>query len=191
MKTGALPKQLDLRGLAARGVHIEGTVSPEDLPRLADSGIGVVESGSAAFDFRRDEEALSSLAKLLFSKHMRYSLLLLSALFAWTAQGQTTFNVDMTCAPEGFTDVFVTGPWCGWCANDTYNNMTDPEGDGVYSVTVADLVGTVEYKYAINGFDDQENLINDMVDGATCAPITGARHAQLTTLAASLSTTRK
>ena len=103
---------------------------------------------------------------------MRYSLLLLSALFAWTAQGQTTFNVDMTCAPEGFTDVFVTGPWCGWCANDTYNNMTDPDGDGVYSVTVADLVGTVEYKYAINGFDDQENLINDMVNGASCAPVT-------------------
>ena len=103
---------------------------------------------------------------------MRYSFLLLSALFAWTAQGQTTFNVDMTCAPEGFTDVFVTGPWCGWCANDVYNTMTDPDGDGVYSVTVADLVGTVEYKYAINGFNDQENLVNDMVDGATCAPVT-------------------
>ncbi len=103
---------------------------------------------------------------------MRYSFLLLSALFAWTAQGQTTFNVDMTCAPEGFTDVFVTGPWCGWCANDTYNTMTDPDGDGVYTVTVADLVGTVEYKYAINGFADQENLVNDMVDGASCAPVT-------------------
>ena len=57
MKTGALPKQLDLRGLAARGVNIEGTVSPEDLPRLADSGIAIADSGSAAFDFRRDEEA--------------------------------------------------------------------------------------------------------------------------------------
>ena len=57
MKTGALPKQLDLRGLAARGVNIEGTVSPEDLPRLADSGIAIAGSGSAAFDFRRDEEA--------------------------------------------------------------------------------------------------------------------------------------
>ena len=57
MKTGALPKQLDLRGLAARGVHIEGTVSSEDLPRLADSGIAIADSGSAAFDFRRDEEA--------------------------------------------------------------------------------------------------------------------------------------
>ena len=62
MKTGALPKQLDLRGLAARGVRIEGTVSPEDLPRLADSGIGIVESGAATFDFRRDEEARYVLA---------------------------------------------------------------------------------------------------------------------------------
>ena len=57
MKTGALPKQLDLRGLAARGVQISGTVSPDDLPRLAESGIGIVDLGSAAFDFRRDEEA--------------------------------------------------------------------------------------------------------------------------------------
>ena len=32
--------------------------------------------------------------------------------------------------------------------------------------------GTVEYKYAINGFNDQENLVNDMVDGASCAPVT-------------------
>ena len=95
-----------------------------------------------------------------------------AALLAWGAQAQTTFNVDMTCAPEDFENVFVTGPWCGWCANDTYNTMTDPDGDGVYTVEVADLEGLVEYKYAINGFADQENLINDMVDGATCAPVT-------------------
>ena len=95
-----------------------------------------------------------------------------AALLAVGAQAQTTFNVDMTCAPEGFENVFVTGPWCGWCANDTYNTMTDPDGDGVYTVEVADLEGLVEYKYAINGFADQENLVNDMVDGATCAPVT-------------------
>ena len=95
-----------------------------------------------------------------------------AALLALGAQAQTTFNVDMTCAPEGFENVFVTGPWCGWCANDTYNTMTDPDGDGVYTVEVADLEGVVEYKYAINGFADQENLVNDMVDGATCAPVT-------------------
>ena len=105
---------------------------------------------------------------------MRYSLLLISALFAFAAQAQTTtFNVDMTCAPEGFTDVFVTGPWCGWCANDVYNTMTDTDGDGIYTVTLDSTVtGLIEYKYAINGFADQENLINDMVAGATCAPVT-------------------
>ena len=80
-----------------------------------------------------------------------------------------TFNVDMTCAPSNFENVFVSGPWCGWCANDTYNVMTDPEGDGIYSVTIVGFSGLVEYKYAINAFEDQEHLINDVLDGATCA----------------------
>ena len=107
---------------------------------------------------------------------MRFSLLILSALFGLGLNAQTTFNVDMSCAPEGFTDVFVTGPWCGWCANDVYNTMTDDDGDGIYTVAVTidgvALGDLVEYKYAINGFDDQENLVNDMVDGASCAPVT-------------------
>ena len=97
----------------------------------------------------------------------------------------TTFNVDMGCAPE-FTEAFVTGPFCGWCANIGTNELTDPDGDGIYSVAIDGLAGTVEYKYAINGFSDQENLINDMVDGATCAPITDfAGYANRTTEAGS------
>ena len=65
------------------------------------------------------------------------------ALLAVGVQAQTTFNVDMTCAPEGFENVFETGPWCGWCTNDGYNTMTDPDGDGVYTVEVAELTGVV------------------------------------------------
>ena len=57
MKAKALPKQLDLRGLAARGVDINGTVSLDDLPRLGESGIVIVGPGSAKFEFSRDEEA--------------------------------------------------------------------------------------------------------------------------------------
>ena len=85
---------------------------------------------------------------------------------------ETTFNVDMTCAPA-FDNVFVTGPWCGWCSNDVYNTMTDPDGDGVYTVTLDETVtGIIEYKYAIDGFTGQEDLVNDMIEGASCAPIT-------------------
>lgn len=95
-----------------------------------------------------------------------------AAMLAVTAHAQVTFNVDMSCAPDGVDDLFVTGPWCGWCANADYNTMTDPDGDGVFTVTVGDLTGEVEYKYAINGFAGQEDLVNDMVDGADCAPVT-------------------
>ena len=95
-----------------------------------------------------------------------------AAMLAVAAHAQVTFNVDMSCAPDGVDNLFVTGPWCGWCANADYNTMTDPDGDGVFTVTVGDLTGEVEYKYAINGFAGQEDLVNDMVDGADCAPVT-------------------
>ena len=99
---------------------------------------------------------------------MKHFALILLAALTWGVNAQTTFNVDMTCAPE-FDHVFVTGSWCGWCANDVDNTMTDDDGDGIYTVVIEDLTDTVEYTYGINGFAGQENLINDMVDGATCA----------------------
>jgi hypothetical protein len=98
-----------------------------------------------------------------------------------TGGGSTIFNVDMSCVDGAgatvngattFTEVFVTGPWCGWCAADGYNVLTDADGDGIYSVEIADLTGTVEYKYGIDGFSDQEQLVDDMANGADCAPVT-------------------
>ena len=93
----------------------------------------------------------------------------------------TTFNVDMSCfdnagasvnGSTSFTDVFVTGPLLGWAGNDGYNALTDDDGDGIYSVTLDFPAGTIEYKYGINGFADQENLIDDMQNGGACAPVT-------------------
>ncbi|MDG1673819.1 MAG: hypothetical protein P8H88_00075, partial [Flavobacteriales bacterium] len=93
----------------------------------------------------------------------------------------TTFNVDMSCATNAgamlngsasFFEVFVTGPVFGWAGNDGYNQLTDADGDGIYSVTLDVPAGDVEYKYAIDGFADQENLIDDMANGGSCAPIT-------------------
>ncbi|MBM3428586.1 MAG: hypothetical protein FJX95_07375, partial [Bacteroidetes bacterium] len=83
----------------------------------------------------------------------------------------TTFNVDMSCAGT-YNTVHVTGPWCGWCAGESYNTMTDLDNDGIYSVVVNLPAGNVEYKYMINNFASQENLIDDMQNGATCAPVT-------------------
>ena len=50
--------------------------------------------------------------------------------------------------------------------------MTDTDGDGIHSVTVDLAEGAFEYKYAVDGFAGQEDLIVDMVNGGTCAPIT-------------------
>jgi hypothetical protein len=83
----------------------------------------------------------------------------------------TTFNVDMNCEPAGsFGYVHLESPSFGWCGGCV--PMTDPDGDGVHSVTVDLPAGNFEYKYAVDGFAGQENLIDDMQAGATCAPVT-------------------
>ena len=51
---------------------------------------------------------------------------------------QTTFYVNMECAPS-FDEVFVTGPWCGWCGNYGDNALYDEDGDGIYNVPSRDL----------------------------------------------------
>ena len=84
----------------------------------------------------------------------------------------TTFNVDMGCAGVDFYEVFVTGPIWGWPANSGFNQLLDDDGDGIYSVTIETPAGDVEYKYAVDGWADQENLIDDMQNGASCAPVT-------------------
>ena len=93
-----------------------------------------------------------------------------------------TFNVDTNC-PDFFdengvqtiTNVGLTGPSFGWCGG--CNDMTDPDGDGIYSITLTLTEGTVlEYKYQTHdgntNWDNQEQLKDDMLAGATCAPVT-------------------
>jgi hypothetical protein len=50
--------------------------------------------------------------------------------------------------------------------------MTDADGDGIHTVTVDLPLGDFEYKYAVDGFAGQEDLIDDMVNGGHCAPLT-------------------
>ena len=82
-----------------------------------------------------------------------------------------TFNVDMNCEPLGsFGYVHLESPLFGWCGGCV--PMTDPDGDGIHSVTVDLALGNFEYKYAVDGFAGQEDLVDDMLAGETCAPIT-------------------
>lgn len=84
----------------------------------------------------------------------------------------TDFNVDMTCAPVPYSTVHITGPWCGWCGAEAYNTLSDADGDGTYSITLMLPPGQVEYKYMVDNWAHQEDLVDDMQNGADCAPIT-------------------
>ena len=75
----------------------------------------------------------------------------------------------MNCVTEPYNIAHITGPIWGWTADIV---MTDDDGDGIYSITFDDLSGDVEYKYMIDYWAGQENLVDDMVDGVTCAPVT-------------------
>jgi len=77
----------------------------------------------------------------------------------------------MNCQPAGsFGYVHLESPLFGWCGGCV--PMTDSDGDGIHTVTVDLAQGAFEYKYAVDGFAGQEDLISAMVNGGDCAPIT-------------------
>ncbi|MEM7162537.1 MAG: T9SS type A sorting domain-containing protein [Bacteroidota bacterium] len=95
-----------------------------------------------------------------------------------------TFNVDMNCwdgddadiesnAPYGgsFSAVSLESPNFGWCGGCV--PLDDMDGDGIWSVTLNDMsLGDFEYKYAIDGFAGQEQLVDNANNQEMCAPIT-------------------
>ena len=81
-----------------------------------------------------------------------------------------TFTVDMNCYADAFTTVYVTGPFAGWCG-DCFP-LSDADGDGVWEGTYDFVAGDLEYKYNVDNWAHQEDLIDDMVNGGSCAPVT-------------------
>jgi hypothetical protein len=79
-------------------------------------------------------------------------------------------SVDMNCSCDPFTTVYVTGPFNGWCGN--CNPLSDADLDGIWTVTLEVGEGSFEYKYEVDDWASQEDLIDDMVGGGSCAPIT-------------------
>ena len=79
-----------------------------------------------------------------------------------------TFTVDMGCpdpAVGTLSSVSITGPFCGWCGSGF--ELTD-QGGNIYSGTFEFAAGDLEFKFMVNGFASQEDLVGD----GSCAPIT-------------------
>ncbi len=67
-----------------------------------------------------------------------------------------TFNVDMSQAGFAFTTPELNGTfnnWCGSCAP-----MSDPDGDGIWSITIPLDAGVYTYKFSYDNWTGQENL---------------------------------
>jgi len=84
--------------------------------------------------------------------------------------GSVTFQVDMNNYTGTYTDVNLNGNFAGWCG--ACIPMTDPDMDGIYSVTLDLPHGAHEYKFTVDGWADQENFAGGEVCTITTAGFT-------------------
>lgn len=71
-------------------------------------------------------------------------------------EGAITFSVDMNNYVGSFTTVFVAGTFNGWSADA--NPMTDDDADGVWEATIVLPNDSIEYKFQLDMWTDQEEL---------------------------------
>ena len=67
-----------------------------------------------------------------------------------------TFQVDMSSYEGDFGTVNLNGNFNGWCGGCA--EMTDADGDGVYSLIVPLPAGSIEYKFTLDGWTAQEEF---------------------------------
>lgn len=84
--------------------------------------------------------------------------------------GDVTFQVDMDGYTGDYTTVNLNGGFNGWCG--ACAEMTDDDGDNVYELTVNISAGTIEYKFTVDGWTDQEmftegDACTSTIDGFT------------------------
>jgi hypothetical protein len=74
-----------------------------------------------------------------------------------SATSDITFQVDMNQYTGSTTNgVFLNGTFNGWCGS--CNPMTDADGDGVWEVMLPIANGAIEYKFTVDGWNDQEQF---------------------------------
>jgi hypothetical protein len=86
-----------------------------------------------------------------------------------SCDGDVTFQVDMSTVSSSYTNVYVSGTVNGWSGNS--NQLTDPDGDGVYSGTLSLMPGSYEYKFTYDNWTGQE-YFDPTLDSA-CTLTTG------------------
>lgn len=67
-----------------------------------------------------------------------------------------TFQVDMTGLTGSFTNLYVSGQFNNWSGNA--NELTDVDGDMIYTATIPLLSGQWEYKYSMDNWASSEQL---------------------------------
>lgn len=81
-----------------------------------------------------------------------------------------TFSVDMNGVTSSFTNVYVSGSLNSWSGNA--NQLTDPDGDGVYEGDISLAAGNYEFKFTYDNWTGQENLDPATAD-SVCTLTTG------------------
>jgi 1,4-alpha-glucan branching enzyme len=87
------------------------------------------------------------------------------------------FNVNMKQYDKSYSKVYVTGTFNGWSGNA--NEMTDADGDKIYSDTIELTDDSIEYKFQVDEWKDDEKLTS----GSSCTKTTSGftnRFAKLT-----------
>ena len=84
------------------------------------------------------------------------------------SSGRIRFRVDMNgYAGPTFTTVNLNGAFNGWCGSCA--TMTDANQDSIYELDLDLPLSTVEYKFTLDGWGQQENLLS----GSPCTITTG------------------
>lgn len=76
------------------------------------------------------------------------------------ANVQVTFQVDLSEYTGSYTEVNLNGTfnsWCGSCAV-----MTDANNDSIYEITVTVPADTMEYKFTLDGWTTDEQMMQGM-----------------------------
>ncbi len=87
------------------------------------------------------------------------------------------FNVNMKQYGKSYSKVYVSGTFNGWSGNA--NEMTDADGDKIYSDTIELTDDSIEYKFQVDNWADDEKLTS----GSSCTKTTSGftnRFAKLT-----------